>query len=188
MLMTVDELKELIQTDEPDKMLEMRLKALEMSIRRYCNNNFQQRGCRVTADIRAGVFMSESLIPFEEGDTIMVSESDLQSGCLATVTEANELTFLTDGDWEDENDVLVTKVKYPMDVKLGAAKIIGWQLRNDAANSGDTSKKEIQSETLSRYSVTYAADATESDLAVDTGLGVPKKYAAFLKYYKKARF
>ncbi|NCE98406.1 hypothetical protein [Emergencia sp. 1XD21-10] len=186
MLMTVEELKELIQTDEPDKMLEMRLNALELTIRRYTNNNFQCRGKRVVADIRAGVFMSESLILFDVGDTIMVSESDLQSGCLAVVTEANDLTFQTDSDWANEDSVLVTKVEYPADVKLGAAKIIQWQIRNEAANSGDTKMKDIQSETLSRYSVTYASDSTESDLAVD--MGVPKKLMAFLKLYKKARF
>ena len=188
MLMTVKELRTHIQTDETDEVLAARLSALELTIRRYCNNNFQRRGFRVTADIRAGVFLSESLTPFEVGDTIMVSESDLQSDGLAVVTEVGDTTFMTDGDWIDEDDVLVTKVTYPADVKLGAVNMIKWQLRNDAANSGDTSKKDIQSETLSRYSVTYAADATESDLAVDAGLGVPKKYAAFLKYYKKARF
>ena len=186
MLMTVEELRKYIDTDETDAILKARLDALELTIRRYCNNNFQQRGFRVTADIRAGVFMSESLIPFEVGDTIMVSESDLQSDCLATVTEVNDLTFMTDNKWADEDNVLVTKVEYPADVKLGAANILKWQLRNEAAASGDKSQKDIQSETLSRHSVTYATDATESDLAVD--FGVPKKHVAFLKMYKKARF
>lgn len=186
MLMTVEELRKYIETDETDEMLKARLDALELTIRRYTNNNFQKRGFRVTADIRAGVFMSESLIPFAVGDTIMVSESDLQSDCLATVTEANDLTFMTDNEWADEDYVLVTKVEYPADVKLGAANILKWQLRNEAAASGDKSQKDIQSETLSRHSVTYATDATESDLAVD--FGVPKKHVAFLKMYKKARF
>ena len=51
---------------------------------------------------------------------------------------------------------------------------------------GDVSKKDIQSETLSRHSVTYATDSTEADL--DEEFGVPKKHTAFLKRYKKARF
>lgn len=186
MLMTVEELRKYINTEETDEVLAARLSALELSIRRYCNNNFQKRGFRVVADIRAGVFMSESLIPFAVGDTIMVSESDLQSDCLATVTEANDLTFLTDDEWADDNDVLVTKVEYPADVKLAAANILKWQLKNEAAASGDKSQKDIQSETLSRHSVTYATDATESDLSAD--FGVPKKLVACLKFYKKARF
>lgn len=188
MLMTVEELRKYITTDETDAVLKSKLIALELMIRRYTHNNFQCRGWRVTADIRAGVFMSESLIPFEAGDTIMVSESDLQSDCLAVVTEANDLTFQTDGDWADEDNVLVTKVVYPADVLMGVVNIIKWQLRNEAAAEGDKTAAPVQSETISRHSVTYATDATETDLAVDAGLGVPKKYMAFLKLYKKARF
>lgn len=185
MLMTVEELRKYINTEETDEMLAAKLSALELTIRRYTNNNFQSRGFRVTADIRAGVFMSDALIPFEVGDTIMVSGSDLQSDCLATVTEVNDLTFTTDGDWADDDDVLVTKVVYPIDVKLAAANIIDWQLRNQAVNSGDKSPP-VASETISRHSVTYATDATEADLSVD--FGVPKKLVACLKLYKKARF
>ena len=128
MLMTVDELRKHINTDETDEVLKMRLEALELSIRRYTSNNFQRRDFRIQADIRAGIFMSESLIPFSVGDTIMVSESDLQSDCLAVVSEiTDDTTFTTDSDWADDNDVLVTKVVYPADVKLGAAKILAWQ-------------------------------------------------------------
>ena len=172
MLMNIEELRKYINTEEADEVLAGRLSALELTIRNYTNNNFQKRGFRVTADIRGGVFVSESLIPFKVGDTIMVSEAALQSDCLAVVTEVDELAFQTDADWADENAVLVTKVEYPLDVKLGAVNILKWQLRNEAAAAGDTSKKDIQSETLSRYSVTYAADSTETDLAAD--FGVPK--------------
>lgn len=186
MLMTLEELKAFVTTDVPDLVLEARLQALELTIRKNTNNNFQSRGFRVVADIRGGVFMSESLTPFEVGDTIMVSESTLQSDMLAVVTEANELTFMTDSDWADDNDVLVTKVVYPVDVKMAAADILNWQLRNASANSGDTSKKDIQSETMSRYSVTYAADATEAD--IDANYGVPKKLTAPLLQYCRARF
>ena len=90
MLMTVEELKQYITTNKSDMVLKAMLQALELTIRRYTNNNFQNRGFRVVADIRSGVFMSESLIPFEVGDTIMVSESVLQSDCLAVVTEVDD--------------------------------------------------------------------------------------------------
>ena len=186
MLMTVEELKQYIKTEEPDALLAAKLASIELTIRKYTNNNFQNRGFRVTADIKAGVFMSNSLIPFKVGDTIMISESDLQSDCLCTVKEVGELFFTVQEGVADDDSVLITKVEYPMDVKLGAVNILKWQLRNEAANSGDKSQKDIQSETLSRHSVTYATDATESDLAVD--FGVPKKHAAFLNNYMKARF
>lgn len=185
--MTIEELRGFIgEVDVPDLVLAGRLSALELTIRRATNNNFQNRGFRIEADIRGGVFMSESLIPFEAGDTIMVSESDLQSDCLAVVEEVEDLAFTTDSDWADDDNVLVTKVVYPIDVKMAAADIIKWQLKNMSANSGDTSKKDIQSETLSRYSVTYATDATEAD--IDANYGVPKKLTAPLKRYCKARF
>lgn len=188
MLMTIEELKGYIgEVDVPDMVLTGRLSALELTIRRATHNNFQHRGFRIEADIRAGVFMSESLIPFDIDDTIMVSCSDLQSDCLAVVKEiTDDTTFITDSNWADDNNVLVTKVVYPIDVKMAAADIIKWQLKNASANSGDTSKKDIQSETLSRYSVTYATDATETD--IDANYGVPKKLTAPLKRYCKARF
>ena len=122
MLMTVEELRQYISTDETDEVLAAKLSALELTIRNYTNNNFTKDGV----------------------------------------------------------------VEYPADVKLAAVNILKWQLKNEAANSGDTSKKDIQSETLSRHSVTYAADATEADLSAD--FGVPKKLVACLKYYRKARF
>ena len=186
MLMTIEELKEYINTDETDKMLGMKLEALELKIRRYTNNNFQRRGYRVEADIRGNVFMSESLTPFNVGDTIMVSESDLQSDCLAVVTEVHDLAFVTNKDWDDDNNVLVTKVDYPADVKLGAVNILKWQLKQEAAAKGDRTAMPVQSETLSRYSVTYAADASDTDIDLD--FGVPKKLLSFLKPFKKARF
>ena len=122
MLMTVDELRQYIQTEETDQVLAARLSALELTIRNYTNNTFTKNGV----------------------------------------------------------------VEYPADVKLAAANILKWQLKNEAAATGDTSKKDIQSETLSRYSVTYAADASEADISAD--FGVPKKLVACLKFYKKARF
>jgi len=76
--------------------------------------------------------------------------------------------------------------EWPDDIKMGVVDLLRWKLRNEAANSGDTSKKDVQSETLSRHSVTYATDTTEAD--IDERLGYPRKYAAFLRSYIRARF
>ena len=176
MIMTVEELRQYITTDETDAMLEMKLSAIELMIRKYTNNNFQNRGFRIEADIRAGVFMSKLLIPFDVGDTIMVSESDLQSDCLAVVTEANDLTFITDAEWADDDNILVTKVVYPADIKMGVVNLMKWELNN-------RSKVGIQSETISRHSVTYFS--MDGDNA---SMGYPKSLTGFLIPYKKARF
>lgn len=187
MLMTVDELRTYIQTDETDAVLAGRLSALELIIRKYTNNSFLNRGFMVEADIRGGVFMSEALIPFNAGDTIMLVGAGLREGCLCTVKEVtDDTTFTVNERVADADEVLAILVEYPLDVKLGAVNMLKWQLRNEAANSGDKSQKAIQSESLSRHSVTYAVDSTESD--IEMNFGVPKKYVAFLKLYKKARF
>lgn len=111
---------------------------------------------------------------------IITCESDLVlaaklSALEQTIKNYTNNTFTKDG-----------VVDYPADVKLAAVNILKWQLKNEAANSGDKSQKDIQSETLSRHSVTYAADASEADISAD--FGVPKKLVACLKLYKKARF
>ena len=168
MIMTVDELKQFISADKPDAVLEAMLQALELAIRGYTNNNFQDRGYRVDADIRGGLFIAEALQPFDEGNTIQVSQSDFNGG-LYVVTEATDATL------KDENDVLVTKVVYPADVKFGAAKLIQWELEN-----GD--KAGIQSETISRHSVTYFN--LDGDNSI---MGYPKPLTGFLKPYRKAR-
>jgi hypothetical protein len=185
--MTVDELRKYITTEETDAVLAGKLSALELTIRRYTNNRFLKRDFMIEADIRGGVFMSEALIPFEAGDTIMISNRGSQVECLCTVKEVtDDTTFTVNERVGDANDVLAVLVDYPLDVKLGAVNMLKWQLRNEAANNGDKSQKDIQSETLSRHSVTYVTDTTEADLSAD--FGVPKKYVAFLKLYKKARF
>lgn len=185
MLITVEELQEYISTEKPYLQLKQIIQALEISIRKYTNNSFQHLGYRKRGDIAGGIITVEALCPFKVGDTVQISKSKVNDG-LYTVKEADETWFSVNEDIVDETDVLVTKVVYPLDVKMGAVEIIKWKLKNEAQNSGDTSAKEIQSETISRHSVTYVQDATESD--IDESFGVPKKYTAFLKHYVKGRF
>lgn len=77
-------------------------------------------------------------------------------------------------------------VEYPKSIKMAVVDIISWMLRKEAINSTDVDGKPIQSETISRHSVTYASDSTESD--IDSRSGLPKKYTAVLDLYKRARF
>ena len=186
MLMTVEDLRKYITTEETDEVLAAKLSALELTIRKYTNNNFMVRGIRTTADAFNETFTCMTTANFKVGDTVQVSMSDFMDGLLCTIAEIVDNTIIVNEDIYHEDDVLVTKVEYPDDVKLGAVNILKWQLRNEAAASGDKSAMPVQSETISRHSVTYATDATEADM--DTDFGVPKKLVAFLKGYKKARF
>ena len=157
-----------------DAKIEMKLKAVEQTIRSYTNNNFQDRGFRVVADIRGSVFVSESLTPFDVDDTIQVSQSKYNDG-LYVITSTSDTTFEVSGSCNDENDVLVTKIKYPDDVIDCALNLLEWEVNNRA-------KVGIQSETLSRHSVTYFNQDGANNI-----MGYPASLLGCLKAYRKAR-
>lgn len=175
MILTPDELRWHITTTDDDAMLEGKLKALEISIRRHTHNNFQDRGFRREADIVGGVFLVEALTPFSPGDTVQVSQCELNKG-LYTVDEVTDSTFTVKEPLLDERDVLVTKVVYPDDVKMGVIEMLKWKQKQGE-------KVGIQSETISRHTVNYVS--MEKDNAL---MGYPKHLLDFLKPYKKARF
>jgi hypothetical protein len=175
MIMTVEELKRYISTGEEDSVLEAMLQALELLIRKYTNNNFQDRNFRVVADIASGIFLSDSDVRFKEGDTVQVSDSNYNKG-LFTVKEPGLLSFKVKEETVDELEVLVTKVVYPADVKIGVVNMLKYDLENRA-------KVGIQSETISRHSVTYFDQS-----ASNTSIGYPVSLVGFLKPYMKARF
>lgn len=174
MILSVEKAKSLITFPGwTDEKIEMKLKAVEQTIRAYTNNNFQNRGIRIQACIRAGVFMSESLIPFSVDDTIQVSESRYNSGLFTVSVESDDTTFMVNEDTRDEDDVLVTKVEYPADVVNCCVELMEWAV-NFAGKVG------IKSETLSRHSVTYEDSATMF-------MGYPASLLGCLKPYRKAR-
>lgn len=178
MLMTVAELRRFIETEEDDQVLEAKLQALELLIRAYTNNNFQVRAYRTVATSVAdeNALLVKSLVPFSEGDTLQISESELQSGMLVTVADVREGAFTVNEDLADESEVVVTKVSYPMDVKMGAVNLMKWELNN-------RDKVGVSSETISRHSVTYF-DMSEGN----SSMGYPKALLGFLRPYKRARF
>ena len=185
MIISVEELRRHITTTLEDSVLEEKLQALELSIRKYTNNNFQRPAFRCNANITSGLIETITTRYFKAGDTIQISEAPFNEG-LYVIKDITESTITVDKDVYDEDNVLITKVEYPFNVKMGAVDIMKWKLKNEAANSGDKSQKDIQSETISRHSVTYAQDASEGD--IDVNFGVPKKYTAFLKAYRRPRF
>lgn len=177
MIMTVAELRRFIETDEEDQVLETQLQALELMIRAYTNNNFQIRAFRAVA-----VAMSEhdllcnGMVPFRAGDTLQITDSELMSDVLVTVAAVEGNTVTVNEDLYDESGVVITKVKYPADVKVGVANLLKWELEN-------RDKVGVASETISRHSVTYFnMDGDNSTM------GYPRALMGFLKPYMKARF
>lgn len=175
MIITVEELRQYISTDEGDQALEARLQALELLIRGYTNNNFQVRGTGRIADVTGGLFEVEALNPYEVGDTLQISGSEKNDG-LYTVKETDDHTFRVNEKTRDEIDLFVTMVEYPADVKIGVVEMLKYDLEK-------REKAGVQSETISRHSITYhALDANNS---VE---GYPLHLMGFLKRHKKARF
>lgn len=176
MIISVDKARQIIGLDEwTDEKIEMKLKAVEQTIRAYTNNNFQVRGCRIRASIADGVLLSESTPPFAVGDTVQISDSKLNDG-LYVITGAEDMTCTVSDVIKNENDVLVTKIAYPADVIDCCVNLLEWEKENRA-------KVGIQSETLSRHSVTYFnMDGANSMM------GYPVSLLGCLKAYRKARF
>ena len=174
MIISLENLKKHIETSVSDEILEGKLQALELLIRKHTNNNFQNRGIRFKCPIMATKLYLKT--PFlKVGDTVQISESIYSDG-IYVIKEVEEDFLVLDKTLFDETGVLVTKVEYPMDVVLGAVNMMKWDLEN-------RDKVGIQSETISRHSVTYFDQS-----ANNTSMGYPIALLGFLKPYMKARF
>ena len=177
MIMTVAELRRFIQTEEDDQVLEAKLQALELSIRAYTNNNFQIRAFRAVAvAMPEHDLLCNGMVPFRAGDTLQITDSDLMPDMLVTVESVDGNTVTVTEDIMDESGVVITKVKYPQDVKMGVVNLLKWELEN-------RDKVGVASESISRHSVTYVDQTGEN-----TVMGYPVALMGFLKAYKKARF
>lgn len=66
--------------------------------------------------------------------------------------------------------------QYPMDVKMGVVNLLKWEMSN-------REKVGVQSESLSRHSVTYFNMDGDNSI-----MGYPRSLFGFLKPYMKARF
>ena len=178
MIMTVSELRRFVDAQDDDQVLEIKLQAIESLIRSYTNNNFQERAFRTVAvSVSEGnKLLINTAIPFRVGDTLQISESELQHGALVTVESVSESTITVKESLFDESGIVITKVKYPSDVKMGVANLIKWELSN-------RDKVGVASESISRHSVTYFnMDAANSTM------GFPKSLLGFLRPYTRMRF
>ncbi len=177
MIMTVAELRRYIDTDVEDSVLEAKLHAAELAIRAYTNNNFQLRAFRSVAISNGdSTLLCKGAIPFKSGDTLQITESELMPDQLVTVAFIDGNTITVNEPLYEESGVVITKVKYPQDVKMGAVNLLKWELSN-------REKVGIASETISRHSVTYFDMGKEN-----TSMGFPVSLLGFLKPYRKARF
>lgn len=175
MIISVEELQTLPEFQDQDTdVLKDMLDGVETLVRKYTNNNFQNRAVRFTAPSQGAVLMGTS--PYLKlGDTVQVSQSEVNDG-LYLVTGLTDGKTTVDNTLFDVESNLVTKVEYPSGVKMGVINLLKWEI----ANRG---KVGVKSETISRHSVTYF------DLdANNQVMGFPVSLLGFLELYKKARF
>lgn len=154
--------------------VQKKLDALEVLIRKYTNNNFQNRHIRFSASSLGNRIMG--CHPFNRvGDTIQISESEVNDG-LYVITEIGDDFIRLDKDLFTVDHNLVTKVEYPVDVQQGIIKMLQWEIES-------MNRVGIKSETLSRHSVTYFDQDKNNQV-----MGFPVSLLGFLEVYKKARF
>ena len=165
MIISAEEVRNYVDSDEPASMLEAKLRALESLIRRFTNNNFQVRAIRSRSAIMDGKILKP----------VQISERLLNNGVYA-VTELDEDGMTVDGELKSCVKNLITKVEYPEDIVMGVINMLKWDLNN-------RDKVGVQSETLSRHSVTYFNMDRDNSL-----IGYPKSLTDFLIPYMKARF
>ena len=175
MIVAVDEVMKLPEfTGQSEAAIADKLAAIELSIRAYTNNNFQNRYVRFHAESLGNRVLGTSNF-LKVGDTVQISQSNVNDG-LYTITEISDTFIRVDGDLYQYPDNLVTKVKYPADIKVGVIDLLKWEIKN-------RQKVGIKSETLSRHSVSYYDQDASNQV-----MGYPVSLLGFLRPYMKARF
>lgn len=161
--------------DADTELLSMKLDAIENLIRSYTNNNFQNRAMRLdSVAVENGLIVGHSPY-FKVGDTLQISQSGVNDG-LYVISAITDTTITVGSDLYDNALNTVTKVIYPVDVQKGVIDLMAWEQEN-------RSKVGIQSETISRHSVTYFNQDSSNQV-----MGYPVSLLGFLKPYIKARF
>lgn len=175
MILSVSELRDVVDTNKSDIEIEMILDSLEMLIRAYTNNKFQIKTCRSQHIALGGVLIGIPHSAFNVGDTVEISQSKYNDGVYVIMDITDEIITLNK-QLIDEDFIVLTKVQYPIDIKFGTINLVKWELTG-------RDKVNVVSETLSRHSVTYVNMDDNNTL-----LGYPKTLVGFLKPYMKARF
>lgn len=175
MIIAVDEVMKLPEfVGQSKEIIAEKLKAVELLIRAYTNNNFQNRYVRFhAASLDDCLFGTSDFL--KVGDTVQISQSSVNDG-LYSITELLDGAVRVDAELFKYPDNLVTKVDYPANIKSGVIDLLKWEIKN-------RQKVGIKSETLSRHSVTYYDQDANNQI-----MGYPVSLLGFLKPYMKARF
>lgn len=200
MIATKDELKTLlsITSATQEELLDQLIPIVEDDIREYCNNAFHDRGVYISSaeisfthnagsadTINLNIGANEAGFvdaQFKAGQTVHVQGSYNNDGFFEVETVSSTAMTLYTPSYrpyfnvlvtEDEDvNILIHKVKYPMALKNVEAQMINYKLSNRDYG--------VQAETVSRYSVTY----NNSDMVN----GYPKALMTGLNRWRNPRF
>lgn len=178
MIVTVDEVMGLPEfIGQTEKVIAAKLNAVELAIRSYTNNNFQNRYVRFHAESLESPknYLLGTSDFLRVGDTVQISQSQVNDG-LYVITEISDDFIRVNADLYKYPNNLITKVEYPADIKAGVIDLMKWEIKN-------RQKVGIKSETLSRHSVSYYDQDANNQV-----MGYPVSLLGFLKPYMKARF
>lgn len=170
MLISTSELKALYSEfgDLNDKLLERKLSAIESVIRAHTHNRFTNNNVRemCTVNGKTMEYIYDNPHYLTVGDTVYVNRK------IFNVAEVNENGIVVNEETYLNEDTLVTKVEYPVDIVEGAINILKWDMFERDNHEG------ISSESISRHSVSYVTyDAT------NTINGYPSKLFGFCEPY-----
>ena len=177
MLITVDKLKETYPkfNDIDDELITRRLSVIESAIRKYTNNNFQNRAIRFEAS-SSNEILNGSNPYLNVEDTLEISNS-INSG-IYTIKSVDDKRITLEEPIYDTEYNLCTKVVYPIDVIEGAIDLLDWELLKQGKELTG-----VASESISRHNVSYVQRTNDNTIS-----GYPVELFNFCNQYKKARF
>ena len=172
MLCTVEKIRSYVTTDLTDDQLRERMAAIESAVRAYTNNHFLVISAKANAYQAGAATMIDNDV-FQAGDTVEINHSVRADGLHTVIATTGDSLALDPAPLGEKGGFTVTLVQYPDDVVQAGLDMLKWSLVY-----GD--KRGIKSETISRWSVSYADDNTAEG-------GYPRSIMTALKPYRMAR-
>lgn len=176
MIISVEELTAQVDCgDMSDVAIQRRLASIEAVIRKYTNNNFQNKFARIEGKSDNGRIYGTS--PYiKVGDTVQITQSKVNDG-LYVVESVNDGYITVDKNVYDVSFNRMTKIEYPHDIVDCAIKLFEWQ-----SEYGSKIGIKSESETLSRHSTSVTYEDSSS-----LYMGYPTGLLSGLALYKKSR-